>query len=404
MSHKAHASKWERLRASIAAGDRSVVSDPRALETITQEMTEMDEDVGRLYAVLKDQNEKQIEHNARLLELEQKAVGSGLGGSGRTSASQSRNPVAASLIEGEAFAGIKAGMPTSGRQTVTQDLRAALSNPGRGQEGDTAWPTETQRLPGIQGIAPVRLTLLDVLPVQKVDGPTLEYVVLDGYVNGADYQVKEGDEKPETDLPTSLQRAEIATIAHWLPASLQVLQDNAGLEGQITQVLGISLRQKLEHELLVGEGGEGKVQGLISRAQAFTATATAAAVRVGQAITDLESAGWTASVIVLNPTDWFTIASERDTDGQYILGSPRDPSPPSLWGRPVVLNPSMPAGSALMFDASQIALLDRQQVTVEASRHDGSNFRRNMVTILAELRAGLAVYAPSATRLVQLAA
>lgn len=349
-------------------------------------------------------DEKQGELQARLLEVEQKMLNVKGGAVSNASAHRTRNPVAASLVEGDAFASIKAGMPTSGRQTVPHGLRAALSNPGRGQESDTAWQTEPQRLPGIQGIASQRLTLLEALPVLPVSGPTLEYVVLDGYVNGADYQIMEGDQKAETDLPTKLERAEVATIAHWLPASLQVLDDNAGLEGQVAQVLGISLRQKLEHELLVGVGGEGKIKGLISHAQAFTTTTTGAAARIGQAITDLESAGWTASVIVLNPTDWFTITSERDTDGQYILGSPRDPSPPSLWGRAVILNPSMPTGSALIFDSTQVALLDRQQVTIEASRHDGNNFRRNMVTILAELRAGLAVYAPSATRLVELAA
>ncbi len=351
---------------------------------------------------IKNSDSKMRELQARLLETEQKLVNVSGGGSTTTSACHKRNPVAASLLEGDAFASVKAGMPTSGRQTVGHDLRAALTNPGRGQEGDTSWPSETQRLPGIQGIAPARFTLIDALPVQQVTGQTLEYVVLDNYVNAADYQVLEGDEKAETDLPAKLDRAEVATIAHWVPASLQVLEDNVGLEGQIAQVLGISLRQKLEHELLVGAGGEGKIKGLVSHAQAFAATGDAPADRVGQAVTDLESAGWTASVIVLNPGDWFTITSERDADGQYILGSPRDPSPPSLWGRAVVLNPSMPVGSALVFDASQVALLDRKQVSVEASRHDNGNFRRNMVTILAELRAGLAVYAPSATRLVQL--
>ncbi|GAB6386950.1 hypothetical protein STUTZSP0542_04890 [Stutzerimonas marianensis] len=55
-----------------------------------------------------------------------------------------------------------------------------------------------------------------------------------------------------------------------------------------------------------------------------------------------------------------------------------------------------------MLDTTTLALLDRQEVTVEASRHDGNNFRRNLVTILAELRAGLAVYAPSANLLVSL--
>ncbi|KPW43115.1 Phage major capsid protein, HK97 family [Pseudomonas amygdali] len=60
----------------------------------------------------------------------------------------------------------------------------------------------------------------------------------------------------------------------------------------------------------------------------------------------------------------------------------------------------MPEGKALILDTT--SLLDRQEVAVEASRMDGDNFRRNLVTILAELRAGLAVYAPSSMRLVSL--
>ena len=46
----------------------------------------------------------------------------------------------------------------------------------------------------------------------------------------------------------------------------------------------------------------------------------------------------------------------------------------------------MPEGKALVLDTTTTALLDRQEVTVEASRMDGDNFRRNLVTILAELR------------------
>lgn len=74
----------------------------------------------------------------------------------------------------------------------------------------------------------------------------------------------------------------------------------------------------------------------------------------------------------------------------------------SLWGTPVKVTNGMPQGEALILDTIVAALLDRQEVTVEASRHDGDNFKRNLVTILAELRAGLAVFAPTATRLVTL--
>lgn len=340
------------------------------------------------------------ELQARLLHVEQALVSGKYTTS--STAGHAQNPVAAELVSNEAFAGLKGGMPTSGRQAVDCDIRAALTNPGRGQEGDTDWTTQPQRVAGIQGFAQPRLTLLDVLATHKVSTGVLEYVELNGYTNAAGYQEKEGDLKAGTDLPVVLRRAEVATIAHWMPCSLQVLEDNSDLSNQISQVLSVGLRQKLEQELLVGEGGEGKIKGLITHAQPFNGVGDVAADQIGQAMTDLEAEGWSATFVVMNPDDWFIIASERGTDGQYIMGSPRDPAPPSLWNRPVILNPHMPRRAALVVDSGQVALLDRRQVTVEASRFDGSNFRKNMVTILAELRAGLAVYAPSALRIVEI--
>lgn len=168
--------------------------------------------------------------------------------------------------------------------------------------------------------------------------------------------------------------------------------------------MSTGVRQKLERELIGGAGGPGEIEGLISQVLPMVSTTQHAADRVGEAVTSLKASGWNPNVVIMNPGDWFTIASERAEtgNGQYVLGSPRDPSPPSLWGVPVVVTVAMPAGKALVLDTTTLALLDRQEVTVEASRHDGNNFRRNLVTILAELRAGLAVYAPSANLLVSL--
>lgn len=347
---------------------------------------------------------EQKQLKAQLGELEQEFAR--IPSAGFTSARLESNPVATAILGGDALTSVRAGIPSTGKITTEFALRAALSNPESGQAGDSAYPTPTHRAPGVLGMPTVRLSILDLLPVVKVAERTYEFVVLDDYINAADYQIKEGDLKAQTDLPTKLARAEVATIAHWLPASLQVLDDNAGLQNLISQVLSVGCRQKLEHEVLVGAGGDGQILGIVPQAEAFVTTATSAADRVGYAITDLSAAGWNANAVVMNPVDWFAVASTRAEggDGQYILGSPRDPSPAGLWGVRVVVSPSMPAGQALVMDTSIIALLDRQQVSVQLSRHDGDNFRRNLVTILAELRAGLALYAPSATRLVTLTA
>lgn len=410
-------SRWERLRAHLASGGNAD-RDPRALATITEEMTEMETDISQMAAVLKNHNdtlhnhqeglkshnEKQAEIQARLLELEQKAVGSGFASASRE-AGKTNSSIVANVAGSDGIAAVKAGQKTSGRITQQEGLRAVIANPDRGAADGTTFPTAPQRAPGIVGVPTPALTLLDVMKVTPVEGSTYEYVHLDDFLSGADYQKAEGDEKAEGDLPTSLERAEIATIAAWIPASKQVLDDNNELENQIGLLMSTGVRQKLERELIAGAGGPGEIKGLISQVLPMVSTKTHAADRIGEAVTTLKARGWAPNAIVMNPVDWFTIASERAEtgNGQYVLGSPRDPSPPSLWGVPVVVTVGMPAGQALVLDTNTLALLDRQEVTVEASRHDGNNFKRNLVTILAELRAGLAVYAPTGNLLVALA-
>ncbi len=99
----------------------------------------------------------------------------------------------------------------------------------------------------------------------------------------------------------------------------------------------------------------------------------------------------------MHPRDWGRIARNRGVSNDvYLLGSPRDPAPPSLWAAPVILSASMPVGETLVMDTAQTSLLDRQEITPAASREEGNNFTSNQLTLLAELRADLAVYSPSA--------
>jgi len=373
-----------------------------------QDMTQLNQtlqNIGTQIADFKSSAaEKQTEFGARLQEIEQKMVNIGAR-RGANDDSTDSNAVTAQVVAADGIAGFRNGMKSTGQINCKVGVRAAITNPNKGVTGSTSYPTAPQRDgAGIRGIPQPRLSLLDVLPIVPVTSATYEFVRLDGYINGAAYQKEEGEEKAEGSMPTKMERAEIATIATWIPASLQVLQDNEQLEGQINTLMSVGVRQKLEAELINDDGGPGEILGFKKQATAAGITTGKPADRIGAALTDLKAEGWNPNVIVMNPRDWFAIESERaeDGDGQYVIGTPRDPAPPSLWGTPVVVTNGMPQGEALILDTSVAALLDRQEVTVEASRHDGDNFRRNMVTILAELRAGLAVFAPTATRLVTL--
>jgi len=108
-------------------------------------------------------------------------------------------------------------------------------------------------------------------------------------------------------------------------------------------------------------------------------------------------AEYPATGIVLHPTDWAGIELTKDSTGRYIIGDPKSEAAARVWGLPVVATQAMLLGKFLVgaFKAGA-QIFDRQNATVELSTEDSDNFRKNLVTILAEERLALAVYRPAA--------
>lgn len=269
---------------------------------------------------------------------------------------------------------------------------------GTSEEGYNVAP---QRDPRLANDPRRPLSLLDFLPSMRVSSNSFEFNRLTGYTSAAGYQANEGAEKPEGSLPTDLITASIATIAHHIPASRQVLADVPALQQQISSLLRYGVRAKLEREILLGAGGSGEISGLTDSGNYTAYTAAASGDTLADAVAKAEAtmlaAGWRPSVVVVHPDDWRDARGERADAGVglYVAGSWRDPSPPSIWGIPVITNPAITAGNFLIMDGSQVMVLDRMQATVEVGQIN-DQFTRNCVTILAELRAGLAVFSPSA--------
>lgn len=245
-----------------------------------------------------------------------------------------------------------------------------------------------------------RLSLLDYLPRQKVTSNSFEFNKLSGYTNAADYQATEGALKPESAMPTDLVSVSIATIAAWIPASKQVLADVPGLQRYIGNLLAFGVRRKLESELIVGAGGTGVVSGLLDPGN-FTAHTAASGDSLADAVSKakavMDAAGWNPGLVIAHPTDWEVLCRERESGGAgaYVAGSWRDPTPPSIWGVPVITNAAVTAGSFIILDPSQVLVLDREDTTIEVGYAD-DDFVRNRIRILAEMRAGLAVLSPGA--------
>ena len=241
-----------------------------------------------------------------------------------------------------------------------------------------------------------RMTIRDLLQVVQVTGNSVEYAKQTGYTNNA-ATVAEGADKPQSELKIDLVNTPVRTIAHWVLASKQILDDAPQLQGFIDQELLYGLAYVEDNMLLNGAGSGTDLNGIYTQATASTANAAVIATPtkidvIGMAILQQNLTNLPADGIVLNPGDWTSMQLIKDTAGAYILGNPQDGAQPRLFGLPVVLTPAMTVDKFLVGNFKGSATLyDRWAARVEVSTEDSDNFRKNLVTILAEERLALAV-------------
>jgi HK97 family phage major capsid protein len=154
---------------------------------------------------------------------------------------------------------------------------------------------------------------------------------------------------------------------------------------------GVSL--KLE-QLIVAGATVGSILGLLTEATPFAPTALKAADQISEAQATLAGEGWNVGLLILNPLDWHKIRSERSTTA-YFSGGWTEPPDTNVWSLPLVWTPSCPAGTAIVAAPDACAILDRSQATVMLG-FSNDDFTRNLVTVLAEVRAGFAVLSAGA--------
>lgn len=268
---------------------------------------------------------------------------------------------------------------------------------GAGSAGTLVVP---ERVPGILMPGLRRLTIRQLLAQGRTSSNSIEYVRENVFTNGA-APVAEGALKPESDLTFTKETANVRTIAHWIQASRQIMDDAQMLESYVNARLMYGLALKEEGQLLGGDGTGDNLLGLNAVASAYDTGLDVAgdnrADKLAHAIFQVSESEFESSGVILNPRDWHNIALLKDDNGNYIFGGPQAFASNVLWGLPVVATKAQAVGTFTTgaFDmASQV--WDRMDASVEISREDRDNFVKNMLTILCEERLALTHYRPAA--------
>lgn len=332
-------------------------------------------------------NELKSTLTARLDEMEQKLARRGKDGK------EERKSAGQIVSQSEEW---KTYVARKGRGGVSIEVKA-LSSLTAAAGGALV---DEMRVPGIIAVPDRRMTVRDLLTPGRTTSNAIQFVQETGFTNNADV-VSEGVQKPESNITFSLETESVATIAHWIHASKQIMDDAPMLESYIDGRLRYGLMYVEEQQLLNGDGTGVNLNGLVTQATAYSAPITISGGTMIDtlrlAMLQAELAEYPATGQVLNPKDWARIELTKDSEGRYIIANPANSTMPRLWGLPVVSTQAM-AEDDFLVGAFRLGaqIFDREDANVMISDEDRDNFVKNMLTIRAEERLALAVYRPEA--------
>lgn len=301
----------------------------------------------------------------------------------------------------KAFAGNSGAVKSDGA-TVKRETKATLTT-GSISGSLTTSLSGTTVIPGIIADPERQVHLRNLFGTPQTTDGLIQYVVETGFTNLAAV-VEESGDKPESALSFEVKQETVKTLAHWVPATRQLIDDNAALANHIDTRLTYGLRLKEESQMLYGDGTSDQLRGikLCTGVQPYAWSSgevgdnKADAIR--RAMTLAEIAEYPVDGIILNPTDWEDIELLKDENGRYIReGVTVEGGVTRLWGKVLVITTAINSGEFCLGAFTLGAeLYVREDVVIRISDSHEGNFIKNVLVILGEERVGMVITRPEA--------
>ena len=213
---------------------------------------------------------------------------------------------------------------------------------------------------------------------------------------GAPAAQTQGSAKEQVDFDITMKDAAAQYIAGYVRISRQMLDDIPAM----TSFLQARLLEKYlvaeDAQILSGNGTAPNLQGILPVATAATGAATVDVEQLVQAIAQLESSNYSATGILVNPSDWAAIMNTKNTNSAYTLPASTvvtTDGSVSIAGIPLYKSTAIAVDKFLVGDYAMGAqIMQNQGISVQFSEQDSDNFTKNMITVRVEARIALPIY------------
>ena len=243
--------------------------------------------------------------------------------------------------------------------------------------------------PGVDNIARPVIKVRNVVNTGTTSSKFVVYI--SQTANTSASWVTEGETKPTSNPSYQEVSVEVKKVASTVKVSKEMLADLAFVRSEINADLMAGLDQAFEDALINGAGGT-SLDGLLGFAQPFAAgtfAGTIPAANVSDVIrvakAQIQGANFEPTHVLLHPEDAAKIELTKATDGGYTY--------PAFWDRNmmlagliVVTSTNIAPDTFLVGDMSKSNVRIRENMNLQVG-YVNDDFQRNMVTILAEMRA-----------------
>lgn len=259
------------------------------------------------------------------------------------------------------------------------------------------------RVPGYKFDPTRSVHVRQLIPTGSTDSDVVRYVKESGYTDGGAAKA-EGATLGQSDFDMTATDANVRKIGTYFRISEEMLADTP----QLTSYLSARAPEKLlsveDDQILNGSGVAPNLSGIITDATDFAAGGFANAIESANefdvltvALNQLALANYSADYIMINPTDFHKILLLKSSQNEYLVKDWNQGLQPRINGVPVILSTAVTSDKYLVGNFGMgTQLWIRDNVGVEFSRFDSTNFRDGFVTVRVQERVALTNYLPNA--------
>ena len=243
--------------------------------------------------------------------------------------------------------------------------------------------------------APKRKPFLrDIVRSFPVNADTITFVDKFAKDGGAG-MTAEGAKKSQIDWRYEEKDVKVQKATCFVKVSKEALQDLAFLQSEINGELMDEVKLKLDSEIYNGNGTAPELKGILTYVSDMVVTGTPFNAKIDKAnefdvlrvaAALIANNGFQANYALVNPMDSAKMDLTKSSEGVYIMPPFTTADGQNIAGLTVVENTGVAVGSFVVGDFSKSNLAIREEVNINIG-YENDDFTKNLVTILAEMRA-----------------